>query len=273
MTILSRQTILALCKGSRPLVSPFEERQVRTASYDLRMGTEYSLGEKWSPIVRQLNSQHRVLEIQPDQVALVRTYENVRLPNNMVGHLSLKLDILLQGLVISSQSQIDAGYSGPIFALLYNLRNQPITLRLMQPLLRLEFATLDNPTSKPYQGDYKPDFSLGDIVDQHIRSGLASMRQDVMKLGQTVLEERSRTRDELVLAGIGIVVAIFAAGVAFLVPFVQDAADAKSGVERDKTTIDSLSELISKQQQDIEELKQQIKGRTGTAPPSPRATP
>lgn len=142
MSVLTYQDILAACRlqpgdsddretDSGP-IRPCLKKNVRSAGYDLRLGLEYYLHEEaqgngltvstLTPGVRE------TVVIPANRVVIVTTHEALSLRSDLVGHLSLKLELLLKGLIMANQSQIDAGYSGWIFALLYNLSNQDVCL-------------------------------------------------------------------------------------------------------------------------------------------------
>jgi dCTP deaminase len=194
--VLPYQEILRLCglghntiqesEGKGP-IQPCRRKNVRSASYDLRLGKAYYFSEG-EPKVDGSPPDFEVLHLEPgakehivlapNQFVVVSTLEKVCLPDDMVGHLTLKQDILLQGLIMGSQSQIDAGYSGWIYPLLYNLTNNEVTLQLRQSIIRLELVRLEKPTEKPYEGDYL-NSSLSESLKEPIGSSLAVLRSEV----------------------------------------------------------------------------------------------
>lgn len=252
MTVLSHQTIIARCTGHQPpLVSPYHQNQVRTAGYDLTLGYEYYFDTSGRPggavKTYRLGGDAKVLEIAANQVVLVTTTEEVFMPADLVGHLSLKLDILLDGIIMASQSQIDAGYKGPIYVLLYNLSDTPTILSLGQALLRLEFEETDQPTEHPYDGDYKPNFTLGDVIRTPIVSSMASLRTDFVQL-----EERSQRRLRVsIIAAASALIAGLAVVATFITPFMQDASTSKADS-------DSQSRQISQLQESVHDLNAQL---------------
>lgn len=194
MSVLPYQEILALCglKASDPedketttgLITSSRKKNIRSAGYDLRLGEKYHLqkGIKGGKLeVQQLDvNKAATLVVPPNEVVIVTTVETLKLPNNLVGHLTLKLDLLLQGLIMANQSQVDAGYEGGLFILLYNLSNQNVSLRQGDSILRLELTTLTNSTDKPYGGAYK-NVSLAQVLKSPIESSLAVMKKAVDK--------------------------------------------------------------------------------------------
>lgn len=189
--ILPYQAIIRLCglagnqrsesDGTQGPIRPCLRENVRTASYDLRLGGEFLLHDLDEPSYkvapRQLAKGESVV-LAPDAVVFVSVLEMVHLPSDLVGHVSLKMDLLRQGLLMGSQSQIDAGYRGQIFALLYNLSDVPVSVQYGESLIRLELTRLPETTEAPYDGDYQ-DTPLGEAIKTPVPSALQSMRRRV----------------------------------------------------------------------------------------------
>lgn len=278
MTILSHQSIKDRCNGTPPIVDDPEPDSIRSASYDLRVGPEYYLANydnRRGPFSRVFptpigsldGGTHKVLEIGANEVVLLVAHERVHMPDDLVGHLSLKLDLLLQGLIMSSQSQVDAGYHGPIYALLYNLSDGPVTIRYLDRFLRLEFALLDAKTEKPYDGQFKPTFTLGDVISSRIRSSLSDMEEQV-----------TRTRRRVFQIAAGSIVALVLAVVAILGPVQGQASDASSDaraaerrVDNQAARLEQTRDEVSRLEAQVGELLRQLQGVQES--PSPPASP
>jgi dCTP deaminase len=194
MSVLPYQEILTMC-GLKPddpdtketqtgPITPGLKKNIRSAGYDLRLGCKYHLqrnvrGGKLE--VEELDATKcTALVVPPNEVVIVTTVESLKLPDDLVGHLTLKLDLLLRGLIMANQSQIDAGYEGGLFILLYNLSDQNVSLQQGDSILRLELVKLTSATSKPYSGAYK-SVSLAQVLKSPIGSSLAVMRREVDK--------------------------------------------------------------------------------------------
>lgn len=190
--VLTHQAIESLCdfvsseakesQGRRGPIRRCKRVNLRSASYDLRLGSEYYIRKPGEGGSRKLETQRlapdNALVIDPNSVAVVTALEEVVLDRDMIARLSLKMDLLLNGLIMASQSQLDAGYRGQVFALLYNLSDAAVTLRHGQSILRIEFTRLPEKTDKPYDGDYQ-QATLGQVLGQPIGSSLDEMRQKV----------------------------------------------------------------------------------------------
>jgi len=216
--VLPHQDILALCslaatdpedkETNSGVIVPCLKRNVRSAGYDLRLGLEFYLPEKEGGAgaisVQKLDlNVARTISIPANRVIIVSIQETLNLPNDLVGHVSLKLDLLLKGLIMSSQSQIDAGYKGNIFALLYNLSDRPVEISYLDSILRLELQKLSTETDAPYHGAYK-QAPLAQSLRSPIGSSLYALQQDIDSIqgnAQTTVEnvrnEAQRTVDSI----------------------------------------------------------------------------
>lgn len=237
--VLPHQDILEACDfanvsassslGKAGPIRPCERANVRSASYDLRLGSDFYMREEqhsfsitsastWPlrsrrhPAKREIQKldQDEALVIPPNGVTIITAEEQVHFDDDLVGRLSLKMDFLLKGLIMASQGQMDAGYRGHVFALLYNLSDREITIRRGDSILRLELVRLHRPSSRPYnsKGDYQ-DKSLGQLLMGPVGSSLQEMREAVENTEVRVRNTR--------VGGAG--AAIFAAAVPILVLF------------------------------------------------------
>jgi hypothetical protein len=197
-----------------------------------------------------------MLELPPNQVVLVQMHERLNLPNDLVGHLSLKVDVLLEGVIMSSQSQIDAGYKGPIYALLYNLNDRSVWLPWKRPILRLEFARLDRPTS-PYRGDFKPDSTLTSVLQVHgpVNASLfavaAEFRQARSDLNGQVTGIRRVTVSSAVAVLVAVVGTLLTIYLAVLAPFVHD-------TDTNKIRLVEQGRILTQQQNEIARLQSRL---------------
>lgn len=199
MTVLNYQEILQLCKFTEPkavetndgAIQPCVKGNVRSASYDLRLGSEYYLyNESDRSEVKISTLEHgrsECLVVPPNELVVCQVLERLVLPADVVGHLSLKVDILLKGIIFAHQSQIDAGYEGHIFALLYNLTKSTVHLRLGESLLRLELVRLNANSEKPYRGKF-----AGARLSNVLSAPLCSTMHDIV--ARVASEEKKRTR-------------------------------------------------------------------------------
>lgn len=179
MAVLSHQSIVALCTRPNPVIQNHDPKAIKTASYDMRAGDFYYLNKRSAEGIVEIQAfdqRHSTVEIPANQAIWVHMAEMLDMPANLVGHLTLKVDVLAMGLIMASQSQIDATYSGPIFALLYNLSDGPVSLKKGDRLLRLELATLDEDTEFHYRPGFDRSSTLKDVVKRPLSSGIVEIQ-------------------------------------------------------------------------------------------------
>lgn len=165
-----------------PPIRGSRKGNLKTAGYDLRLGAEYYRRDDPPPsceIVRTKSlGDGESIVIESNQVVVVSMHETLKLDRSTIGRISLKMDLLRQGLIMASQSQIDAAYEGGIFVLLYNLSDRPVSIKRGESVLRLELIRLPKATDKPYRGDYR-NKALVQALKDPLSSSLAHMRKSV----------------------------------------------------------------------------------------------
>ncbi|GAH77669.1 unnamed protein product, partial [marine sediment metagenome] len=88
--VLLKSDLGNLCdinKRTLPLIDPFANENLQTASYKLSLGNQYRLGDK----ADYLNDNHKVLTIAPHGIAIVTTYEWLNIPVFLIARWNLKV--------------------------------------------------------------------------------------------------------------------------------------------------------------------------------------
>lgn len=227
MSLLSSQAIRRLCKERVPLVDPYEESRIKGSSYDLSLGYEFYLydreikSKKVEDMIGKLEDS-KELEIPSREICFVITKEKVNIPKNIAARVSLMTDIIIKGVVITTQPPIDPGYSGKIYLLLHNLSNKTVHLKCGDPIMTIEFEQLDEDTDKPYEGRWQ---GLAGLKQEENKVGL-SPHMTVFDSGLRELEDRlSSIRERFqnitptILMVITIIVAILTIGIGVLIGF------------------------------------------------------
>lgn len=278
--VLPHQEILNLCNISAgapddtetdtgPIIA-CKKANVRSAGYDLRLGLEYYLpdqkeGGTDSVEVKKLDPQlGACISIPPNRVVIVAIRESLNLPNYLVGHLSLKLDLLLKGLMMSSQSQIDAGYKGSIFALLYNLSDRPVEISYLDSILRLELETLIESTDAPYHGAYRQT-PLAQSLRSPIGSSLYALAKDYDSIKGEV--NKASWRTGLITGAIALFLTLVPAYFTYLGPLPNRITklEESTNVQGLSKDLQSLTKALEKEPEEkkvlldrIEELNKRI---------------
>lgn len=261
MTVLSHQSLKERCSGRHGnprLIRGTVSENFRSASYDLRLGHHYYLS---SDRARRPRSRLRVstldrgekVQIPANELILFEVLETIHVPDDLVGHLTLKVDLLQEGLMMASQSQIDAGYDGPIFGLLYNLSDTPVVLPQGRSVFRLEFTELDEPTLKPYSGDYGKAGTiktLREFVPHRLASSLAELSRQVRRQRRTLTWAG-------IVAGLAIIVAGLGLASGIIIPTMQRANEAQDvaaeAEQQAAVTASRLDDLVRQAEQSVDE--------------------
>ena len=123
------------------LVYPFEEKYLRPAAYDVRVGNSYYVND----VRKDLNDEW--IEIPPNGLVYVRTKERFNIPYYLIARYRLRVHQVYRGLLIDNGLHIDPGYCGYIW------------IRYITSPLRLGYcrkgrnSSVSNSTGPPlYQG-------------------------------------------------------------------------------------------------------------------------
>lgn len=144
-----------LQKGSN-LLTPFDEKMVRGASYDFRVGEVVFVSDPDSETgvtaisLGAAEGQDKYA-LPPGRAAVVRSLEKLAIPADMKGHLSLR-NFFATKLLFFVGGPIDPGYHGFLFFPVANLSDVAITLKHGEPLITCEFVKLAAATELYEQG-------------------------------------------------------------------------------------------------------------------------
>jgi deoxycytidine triphosphate deaminase len=198
-----------------PLIVNAEESCIKPATYDLRLGEEYikegrfeKLDEKTKPY----------LEIPQHDVVIVSSYETVNLPNNIVGRFGIRLGLVMKGLVLANEPQIDPGSKGRMFCILYNLSDEPIIIAYETTFATIEFQTTESP-APPYRGAYLTADHVYEVArDKLPKSGLKKLWDEQQQLKKDV-DQRIERFYIIFFSIMGIIIAVLGVIIATIVLF------------------------------------------------------
>jgi deoxycytidine triphosphate deaminase len=144
-----------------PLLHPFNKKNLKAASYDLTLGSECRLGGK--PIM--LDEKNKYLEIPPYQVVVVSTAERLCIPRFLIGRWNLRVKHAYEGLLWVGGPQVDPGFSGNLYAPIYNMSNRNVILEWEKPFATIDFVRTTKYTKAAEM--YKFVRSRGDTLAEH----------------------------------------------------------------------------------------------------------
>lgn len=155
MTFLSRGHIQERLKEFFPDDEIKDDDRLQPSSCELRLGNEVFLsGEK--KLVR-LGDKTYDVTLKPGDFAILLTYETVRIPNDLMGMISIKTTYKNMGLVNISGFHVDPGFEGKLTFSVYNAGPTEIILRYEDPIFIIFFAELSHPVSDndKYHGEHR----------------------------------------------------------------------------------------------------------------------
>lgn len=141
--VLSDKTIKKLVKDKK-LISPFNEDNLSSNSYDLTMGGE-----------------NQVKELMPGEAKLLVTKEKINLPDNIVAKTVSKSSFARCGISIGDiGGWVDAGFRGQLTLLAVNLGDQIFDLTKISQICQIVFMQSDSKVEKLYNGHYQDSVGL-----------------------------------------------------------------------------------------------------------------
>jgi dCTP deaminase len=146
---LARSRIEKLVFEAAPLFygDTFESKCLQQSSYDLRLGTQaYLVGED-APVL--LTDDQQYLTIPPGQFAILTCFEKLDLPKNLMGFITLRNNLKMQGLVNISGFHVDPTFKGILIFAVNNAGPADIRLRFREPTFTIFFADVDGDIGEP----------------------------------------------------------------------------------------------------------------------------
>jgi len=156
--ILNTQQILEVYKSGDIVIDPFEEDQIQSATYDLRVGNQGATTST-KKIVNIKETGY--LLIQPGDFGVVTILEEIRLGPQYTGRIGLRSKYARKGLIATTGPQIDPGFHGRIIVGVTNLTPKPISIPYKDDFISIEIHRLEQATTKPYDGPYQDRLELG----------------------------------------------------------------------------------------------------------------
>ncbi len=149
-----------------------------SAAYDLVLDDEYYHNGK----VKSLNEKDSFIKMKPGDYALVGSKETANFPKDIAARFGLSVSLFFQGIILSNGPQIDPGFRGRLYCLLFNTSSDEVQLKRGQHYATIEFIKLLEPTN-PYKGGYQDKNKISDYLPKDIpSSAIGELRKDVENL-------------------------------------------------------------------------------------------
>ncbi len=181
------------------LLENANERSIKGASYDLLLGDEYY----YDGDIKKLTNRKPFLTIEPYDYAIVSCKERAVIPRDVMGKFGLSVKLFCQGMILSNGPQIDPGFHGTLFCLLFNTSNRPIHLKRGEHYATIEFNKLVEP-AQPYLGKYQNKKDIISYIPANALHGaINELKKEIEQL-----KNESRTMQNIYLAVVGLMFAV-----------------------------------------------------------------
>lgn len=155
--ILTDKKIRELAKENE-LITPFEEDNLQSESYDVTIGTELTVMKKEircldisrqddiDSVYQHMNIPRDGYIISPKEYILVSLGEMINLPDNLTAHLRPKTRYTRLGLIVGDQ-HCNSTYAGHLRIGIFNATDYPIRIYPGVTIAQLVFEELDGKPS------------------------------------------------------------------------------------------------------------------------------
>lgn len=160
------------------LLREADSKMIKGASYDLRLGDEYYYDGE----IRKLSDANPFLTIEPYDYVIVSCQETAWMPRDIIAKFGLTVGLFCQGIILSNGPQIDPGFRGKLFCLLFNTSNRAVHLKRGKHYATIEFNKLIG-YAEPYEGQYQDKKSIIDYIPENALHGaINELKKEVEKL-------------------------------------------------------------------------------------------
>lgn len=174
---LSQKIITSMIKCGM-LLRNANPKRVKGASYDLRLGDEYYYDGK----IQKLSNKKPFLTIEPYDYAVVSCMETAWMPRDIIAKFGLTVGLFCQGVILSNGPQIDPGFRGTLFCLLFNTSNRAVHLKRGKHYATIEFNKLIG-YAGPYEGKYQGKTHIIDYIPENALHGaINELKKEVEQL-------------------------------------------------------------------------------------------
>lgn len=162
---LSRD-IIELFVKSDLLIKDGKLDNVSNSSYDLTLGDEYYYAGE----IRELSDKNPFIAIEPYDYVIASCNEKIIMPRDISARFDVSVNLFCQGIILSNSTQVDPGFRGKLFCLLFNTSNKVVYLKRQMHFTTMDFNKLIEPTTA-YSGKYADENSIVPYLPTNIMQG------------------------------------------------------------------------------------------------------
>jgi deoxycytidine triphosphate deaminase len=151
------------------LVYPFDETELRPASYTLHAGTEYLISHPGKLVEGDLERDGTVV-IPPNGLIYIRFWEEVNIPYYMIARFNLRVKQVYRGLLLGTGPQVDPGFRGHLGCPIHNFTDEDKILHFKERLVTIDFEKTTPLAQVSFLG--KTDRELRSLSFDEFRRGI-----------------------------------------------------------------------------------------------------
>lgn len=157
--VLGKTSISSLISAGTLLKNVAYEN-IEAASYDLRLADTYWCQGDF----HNLSSEKLTAEIPPYSFVIVQAVEEAALPRFITATFDIRVRLFFSGVILSNGPQVDPGYRGSLFCMLYNASGTAVGLTRGQHFATIQFQTLSS-NSTGYDALYQGKVNFIDFFN------------------------------------------------------------------------------------------------------------
>ena len=181
------------------LLRDADPEMINGASYDLHLGDEYYYYGK----IQKLSDEKPFLTIEPYDYAIVSCRGTAWIPRDVIAKFGLTVGLFCQGIILSNGPQIDPGFRGTLFCLLFNTSNRAVHLKRGKHYATIEFNKLIG-YAEPYEGKYQGKERIIEYIPENALHGaINELKKEVEHL-----KNESRIMQNIYLGVVALMFAI-----------------------------------------------------------------
>lgn len=150
-----------ILNSTRPLLEPFSEEQLQSASYDVSMSGNIAVLKRIGRAIdptdnRDLDDMYQKMEIGPDgylfspgEYLLAELAEMVRIPSEITAHIRPRTRFTRAGILVADQ-HCNPTYAGRLYIGLHNASPNPVLLWPGLRIAQMVFEKLSDEPEGPY---------------------------------------------------------------------------------------------------------------------------
>ena len=197
--ILSGEAILERLKNGEIFrEGTWDEESIKEASYALRLASDGLLvnGKFYEPGKRYTGSY---ISIEPGEIAILSTMEKLKMPDDLVGKIGIRLDAALKGLVGLMGIQVDPLYGQseedgqPLYIRVANFGNDPVKFVPGQPVFTFELHQITGEVHPPSSAKEPTWMRLKERLATQDNSSWTYVTRVQLEAGQAEEQLRSET--------------------------------------------------------------------------------